>query len=293
MPWIQARLTTTKNQAPLIELLFEELGALSITLGDAEDEPLLEPKPGELPLWQQIQVTGLFEGDTNPDDLRSLVNQALNQESSKSLKLEVLEDQTWERAWMDSFHPMKFGKNLWVCPKGELPDEDGAVIIELDPGLAFGTGTHPTTALCLQWLDRQPLQDKTIIDFGCGSGILSIAALKLGARQVIALDHDPQALQATEANALKNGVLDRLIITDTIDPKNNQYDIILANILAGTLIELEELLASLTKAGGQAALSGILREQASSVSDAYKADFKMLEPEQQEEWILLEGTRQH
>jgi len=291
MSWIQAHLTTQKSQTPLIELLFEELGALSITLGDAEDDPLLEPKPGELPLWQQTRVTGLFEGDTNPDELRSQMNQALNRETCRSLKLEVLEDQAWERAWMDNFHPMKFGQHLWVCPKGELPDEKDAVIIELDPGLAFGTGTHPTTALCLQWLDRQSLAGKTVIDFGCGSGILAIAALKLGADRVIALDHDPQALEATKENARKNGVLERLSVTDTITPEEHQSDIVLANILAGTLIELEQLIATLTKAGGKAALSGILTEQANSVSCAFEADYRMQAPEQQEEWILLEGTR--
>ncbi len=291
MSWIQAHLTTEKSNTPLIELLFESLGALSITLGDAEDDPQLEPKPGELPLWQQTRITGLFAGDTNADDLRSQIDQALKREASSGLQLEVLEDQVWERAWMDNFHPMKFGEHLWVCPNGELPDEADAVIIELDPGLAFGTGTHPTTSLCLQWLDQQALNGKTVIDFGCGSGILAIAALKLGADRVIALDHDPQALEATEDNARKNGVFERLTVARSIDPAQTSTDILLANILAGTLIELEPLLASLTRTGGKAALSGILAEQTESVSQAFNSDFNMLKPVQQQEWILLEGVR--
>jgi len=293
MSWIQAHLTTEKSKAPLIELLLENLGALSITLGDAEDDPQLEPKPGEIPLWRQTRITGLFAGDTNPDHLRSQISQALNKEVCGSLTLEVLEDKVWERVWMDSFHPMKFGQHLWVCPKGELPKEHDAVIIELDPGLAFGTGTHPTTALCLQWLDRQNLKGQTVIDFGCGSGILAIAALKLGANHVIALDHDPQALLATEENARKNGVFEQLTVAKTVSQEQQPADLLLANILAGTLIDLEPLLASLTRSGGKAALSGILTEQAESVSSAFSKDYHMLNPERQQEWILLEGTRKN
>ncbi|MES9884734.1 MAG: 50S ribosomal protein L11 methyltransferase [Sedimenticola sp.] len=291
MPWIQAHLTTGKEQAPLIELLFENLGALSTTLGDAEDEPLLEPKPGESPLWQHTRVTGLFSGDTNLDQLRNSINQALNKDVSQQLELVLLEDQVWERVWMDHFHPISFGQRLWVCPTGETPPDSTATVVELDPGLAFGTGTHPTTALCLQWLDGQLLEGKRVIDFGCGSGILAIAALRLGASAVSALDHDPQALEATTSNAEKNGVSDRLTLLASDEPLPEPADIMLANILAGTLIMLQPQLADLTRPGGMIVLSGILAEQATEVSDSFASAFEMQPPKQLEDWVLLEGRR--
>jgi ribosomal protein L11 methyltransferase len=291
VPWIQAHLTTSKDQAPLIELLFEHLDALSTTLEDAEDEPLLEPKPGELPLWQLTRVTGLFAGDIDSDDLRQRINQTLNRDVTQTLTLEVLEDQAWERAWLDNFHAMSFGQRLWICPQGRHVEQDDAIVVELDPGLAFGTGTHPTTALCLQWLDRTPLEQLELIDFGCGSGILAVAALKLGAQRVYATDHDPQAMQATVANAEKNGVLERLQPRDPADLPGHPVDLVLANILAGTLIELKEQLTRLTRPGGRIILSGILSEQAQMVSDAYAEAFSMQPPRQREEWVLLEGTR--
>nr|WP_305793090.1 50S ribosomal protein L11 methyltransferase [Sedimenticola hydrogenitrophicus] len=291
VPWIQAHLTTSKDQAPLIELLFEHLGALSTTLEDAEDEPLLEPKPGELPLWKLTRVTGLFAGDIDSDELRQRINQTLKRDVTRSLALEVLEDQAWERAWLDNFHAMSFGRRLWICPQGRHVEQDDAIVVELDPGLAFGTGTHPTTALCLQWLDRTPLEGLELIDFGCGSGILAVAALKLGAKRVYATDHDPQAMQATVANAEKNGVLERLQPCDPADLPGHPVDLVLANILAGTLIELKEQLTRLTRPGGRIILSGILSEQAQMVSDAYAEAFSMQPPRQQEEWVLLEGTR--
>ncbi len=291
MPWIQAHLTTDKEQAPLIELLFEELGALSTTLVDAEDEALLEPPPGELPIWQRTRVSGLFEGNLDSDDLRNRINQTLKRDVTRTLTLEVLEDQAWERAWLDDFTAMRFGQRLWICPDGKLPDAPNAVVVELDPGLAFGTGTHPTTALCLGWLDHHPPHDQVVIDFGCGSGILSLAALKLGARQLHAVDHDPQALQATADNAAKNGVADRLQIYPEGTHPSVPADLVMANILAGTLIELQPLMTSLTRPGGRLILSGILEEQAQRVMDAYAQEFSLDPPQQQEEWILLSATR--
>lgn len=291
MSWLQLSLTVSQDQAPLIETLFENMGALSVTFGDAGDEPILEPGLGETPLWQATRVTALFEGTRNPDELRSLVSQNLQRDLSRHLKLETLEDQTWERAWMDAFHPMRFGQRLWVCPTGQQPEQEDAVILELDPGLAFGTGTHPTTALCLEWLDRAELTGKEIIDFGCGSGILAVAALALGAAQVIAVDHDPQALVATESNASKNRVADRLHIQDARQPPEGPCDILLANILAGTLIELEPILADLVSPGGQIILSGILSEQAAEVIACYAEHFQMQAPIEQDDWVLLEGKR--
>lgn len=289
MPWLQLKLTTSQEQAPLIELLFENMGALSITLGDAGDQPILEPGLDEQPLWHETTITALFDGKADSDALCSQINQSLNQDVSRQLEQHWLDDQTWERVWLEYFHPMQFGTRLWVCPDGERPSVEDAVVLELDPGLAFGTGTHPTTALCLSWLDAHDISGKTVIDYGCGSGILAIAALLLGAQSVLAIDHDPQALQATTDNAKKNGVADRLTITLPEDAPNHPADIMLANILAGPLVELAPKLTSLVNPGGEIILSGILQEQAEMVSNAYQAHFTKLSKQTQEDWVLLHG----
>jgi ribosomal protein L11 methyltransferase len=289
MPWLQLKLTATQEQTPLIELLFENMGALSITLGDAGDQPILEPGLDEQPLWHETTITALFDGKADADALCSYINQSLNQDISLQLEQQWLDDQTWERVWLKHFHPMQFGSRLWVCPDGETPDTKGAVVLKLDPGLAFGTGTHPTTALCLGWLDGYEISGKTVVDYGCGSGILAIAALLLGAKSALAIDHDPQALQATADNAEKNGVADRLTITMPEKAPNIQADIILANILAGPLIELAPKLANMVNPGGEIILSGILQEQAERVSHAYQPHFTKLSKRTQEDWVLLHG----
>jgi ribosomal protein L11 methyltransferase len=291
MPWLQLHLTTDREKAPLVELLFENLGALSVTLRDAADEPLLEPAPGESPLWQRTRVTALFPGNADGDLLRGEIARQLIMDVDRDLQLERLEEQVWERAWMDEFHPMRFGQRLWVCPDGRQPQANDAVVVQLDPGLAFGTGTHPTTSLCLQWLDSAGLQDKTLLDFGCGSGILSVAALKLGAARVTAIDHDPQALEATRRNAEKNRVSDRLQVYDNSRLPRDRYDMVLANILAGTLIELEPEIAAHTMRGGSIALSGILIEQTTEVRKAYAGDFQIAPPTVLGDWVLLQGRR--
>lgn len=292
MPWIQAHYTTDKAQAAQIELLFEQLGAVSVTFQDAADEALLEPAPGASPLWQQTRVSGLFSSDTSMAQLRSRIARALPLRQDRQLELDWLQDQAWERTWLNDFHAMRFGRRLWVCPAGKRPPLGADdVVIDLDPGLAFGTGTHQTTALCLEWLDGADIEGKTVIDFGCGSGILAIAALKLGAALALAVDHDPQALQATRENALKNAVLDRLQIADSGHLPALRADLLLANILAGTLIELEPLLAARTRAGGIALLSGLLRDQQQQVSAAYQRDFEMAGAQTRDEWLLLQGRR--
>ncbi len=289
MPWLQLKLTATQEQSPLIELLFENMGALSITLGDAGDQPILEPGLDEQPLWHETTITALFDGEADADALCSHINQSLNQDISLQLEQQWLDDQTWERVWLEHFHPMQFGSRLWVCPDGETPDIKGAVVLKLDPGLAFGTGTHPTTALCLSWLDGYEISGKTVIDYGCGSGILAVAALLLGAKSVLAIDHDPQALQATTDNAEKNGVADRLTITLPEKAPDIQADIMLANILAGPLIELATKLANMVNPGGEIILSGILQEQAERVSRAYQPHFTKLSKQTREDWVLLHG----
>jgi ribosomal protein L11 methyltransferase len=289
--WLQFHLTVDKSQADLAALMFEKLGAVAVTLGDAGDEPMFEPAPGELPLWQATRVTGLFSGDSDVDALRGAFNQALSADVSRNLRLERLDDQDWERAWLDSFRPMRFGKRLWICPGGQAVDQADAIVVDLDPGLAFGTGTHPTTALCLEWLDGESLAGKQVIDFGCGSGILAIAALKLGAAGVVAIDHDPQALVATRDNAARNGVAERIVVHHSSAPPPAAADIVIANILANVLVELNDLLGGRVKPGGRLVMSGILKGQADDVIRAYANRFAFQPRRQREDWVLLDGQR--
>ena len=294
MPWIQAHLIVTKEQADIAELVFEKLGAVSITLGDAQDEPVLETLPDEIRLWSLVKVTALFEfSDHISDEIRQGINHAFKQDISRQLEIEVLQDQDWERTWLEYFKPMKFGSRLWICPTGQSVNEENAVIIDLDPGLAFGTGTHPTTALCLEWLDSNELTNKTLVDYGCGSGILAIAALKLGAAQAFGIDYDPQALKASRDNAIKNDTLDKLTLLDTSTQPPLKTDILMANILAGVLIELSDSLSTLVAANGQIVLSGILSDQADEVITAYKDTFMFKPAVERDGWVRLEGTRIH
>jgi len=291
MSWLQLHLTVDKARAPLIELLFERLGAVAVTLGDAGDEPMLEPAPGETPLWQATRVSGLFEGATDPDGLRSAINQALAADVSRSLILEHVKDRDWERAWMDRFRPMRFGRRLWIRPSGSEIDQPDAVVVDLDPGLAFGTGTHPTTALCLAWLDAHDIVDKEVIDFGCGSGVLAIAALKLGARRAVAVDHDPQAVLATRDNAARNGVDDRIEVVHSAEFVPRPVDLVLANILANILIGLAPQIGGLVRPGGRLVMSGILQGQADEVIQAYAERVDFAPRQQTDDWVLLHGIR--
>ncbi|MCG6966773.1 MAG: 50S ribosomal protein L11 methyltransferase [Chromatiaceae bacterium] len=293
MPWLQLHLTVDKSRAALIELLLEDLGAVAVSLDDAGDEPMLEPGPGETPLWQATRVSGLFDGATDADMLRSAINQALSADVSRSLSVDRLQDQDWERAWMDQFKPMRFGRRLWIRPSGSEIGQPDAVIVDLDPGLAFGTGTHPTTALCLDWLDAHDLVDKTLIDFGCGSGVLAIAALKLGARHAIAVDHDPQAVLATRDNAARNRVGDRISVLHSSEFASRPVDLVIANILANVLIGLSKQIAALVRPGGELVMSGILSAQADDVLRAYaqQIDFASASAQAREDWVLLHGRR--
>jgi ribosomal protein L11 methyltransferase len=293
MSWLQLSIDTSETQAPLLELVFENLGALSVTLGDAGDQPLMEPPPDSQQLWQQTRVTALFEGDRDLKTLRDALSEVLDGDLMQSLHWERIEDRLWERVWLEYFKPISFGKRLWICPQGQSINQTDAVIIRLDPGLAFGTGSHPTTALCLSWLDGLDLQDKTLVDYGCGSGILAIAALKLGARSALAIDHDPQALEASRDNALKNGVAERLHICLPDETPAIQADILVANILAGPLMNLAPTLIDLLKPAGHFALSGILTEQEEEVAARYRSFAKLQPSRQQEGWVLIPGTRRH
>ncbi|MEW8028304.1 MAG: 50S ribosomal protein L11 methyltransferase [Candidatus Thiodiazotropha sp.] len=288
--WLQLSIDCSETEAPLLELVFADLGALSVTLGDAGDQPLLETPPESTQLWQHTRVTALFEEDRQPLKLRTALAAILDPELVGRLRWERIEDRIWERVWLEHFKPMSFGRRLWVCPAGESIDQRNTVVIKLDPGLAFGTGTHPTTALCLEWLDAQDLKGRRIIDYGCGSGILAIAALKLGASSAVALDHDRQALIASRDNAQKNGVSDRLITCLPDEMPNGQFDLLVANILAAPLIQLAPDFARLVRPGGRFALSGILVEQESEVAPAYQAFAALEAPKRQQEWLLLSGA---
>lgn len=289
--WIQIKLRTTNQSADTIAELLEQLGALAVSYTDAEDSPILEPKPGERRLWPNTEVTGLLEQGTDPKPILAVLKQLLGDHIP--MVATTLEDKNWIRAWMDQFKPLKFGQHLWICPSWLSVDEKDSVVVMLDPGLAFGTGTHPTTSLCLSYLDSLDLKDKDILDYGCGSGILAIAALKLGAKSATGVDIDEQALIASKENAQRNGVEDKLQLVMGTDKKLDlpQFPVTVANILAGPLAELEPIIASLTQSGGKLALSGILTEQADSVIEAYSKDFVMNKVKDLDGWALLTGTK--
>ncbi|WP_321348372.1 50S ribosomal protein L11 methyltransferase [Halopseudomonas oceani] len=291
MSWLQLRLAITPEQAPTLEDQLLELGAVSVTFMDAEDQPIFEPDLGTTPLWSNTHLLALFEADTDPDALLQHLR-LLCQATLPPHELEKIEDQDWERSWMDNFHPMRFGERLWIVPSWHAAPEPNAVNLLLDPGLAFGTGTHPTTALCLQWLDAQQLQGKTLIDFGCGSGILAIAGLLLGAEHAVGTDIDIQALEASRDNARRNQIADERF--DLYLPEqmpDAPADVLVANILAGPLVSLAPRLASLVKPGGLLALSGILAEQTDEILEAYNNDFELDPVANQDGWIRVSGRR--
>lgn len=292
MSWLQLQLCTDRENSEALEDALLAAGACSVTLQDGADQPLFEPPPGATPLWDDIRLMGLFTADHNPQDIIDAVQTAFGAELP-SHRIEILEDKDWIREWMDSYQPMRFGTRLWICPSWRTPPEPGAVNLMLDPGLAFGTGTHPTTSLCLTWLDGLDLAGKTVIDFGCGSGILGIAALLLGAAKVIAIDNDQQALTATRDNAQRNGLRDdqiQALLPEQI-PADISADVVIANILAAPLISLASHLHGQLRAGGDIALSGILAEQADAVRAAYEPAIQWQSQLQQEDWIRLAGRK--
>lgn len=290
MAWLQLHFPIGKANAERLEAALEQAGAEAITLTDGADDPLFEPPLGATPLWHDTIVTALFAADRALDPLLD----SLRRETALPLldfKAEQLQDQPWERAWMDNFKPMQFGHRLWVVPTTFTPPDPNAVNLILDPGLAFGTGTHETTSLCLEWLDQATLADKALIDFGCGSGILAIAGLLCGARHATGCDLDPQALLASHDNAKLNGVAERLDLFLPAAMPNRPADVVLANILAAPLMALAEQLAALTLPNGQIVLSGILVNQAEAVRAVYARWFHMDAPLQKGDWIRLTGTR--
>ena len=296
MPWVQITLSSSPENSEFLEDMLLLCGAGAVSMLDGADQPVFEPIKGTTPLWQDTQVMGLFEADTDADALLDYLGNGWKATFANApfpnYKLEILEDKDWERQWIDRFEPLKFGSRLWVCPSWKPVPDPMAVNLMLDPGLAFGTGSHPTTALCLQWIAEQDWQGKTVIDYGCGSGILAIGAMLMGAKRVLGVDNDTQALTATKDNAQRNGIAAQAI--PVFLPENTPkeaVDVMLANILAGPLIDMAAHLAELTKARGLITLSGILEHQADAVVEAYSPWFDMHTVVSKDEWVRIDGIK--
>ncbi|MCK5901923.1 MAG: 50S ribosomal protein L11 methyltransferase [Cocleimonas sp.] len=290
--WQHLHCHCLKSSQETISHYFETENALSITWQDAGNTPILEPLPGETPFWDKLVITALFNSDADLSDVLATLEKNRSQWRIQNIQTERLEDKVWERAWMEDFHPMQFGENLWIYPSSyELPDDDSTKI-RLDPGLAFGTGTHPTTALCLEWLDAHPPHGLSVIDYGCGSGLLAIAAVKLGAQQVLATDIDEQALISTQDNRHKNKLSEESITTYFPDqlPKK-PVDLLIANILSGPLVELSTTFSQLIKAGGSLILSGIIEQQTDTIIAAYQTHFEDISIAKKEDWIRITARR--
>jgi ribosomal protein L11 methyltransferase len=281
---------TVRGQAQSTEDALFAAGAVAVTLQDAADSPVLEPGPGETPLWPSLRAVGLFDGATNRQAALQSVATTLGLDPRR-IEVREIADRPWEREWLRDFHPMRFGRRLWICPGGQRVDEPEAVLLELDPGLAFGTGTHPTTALCLEWLDAAHLPGSSVLDYGCGSGILALAALRLGARHATAVDNDPQALLATHENAARNGLAGRIDVLPPAELPDTPCDIVLANILAGPLIELAPCIAARALPGATVVLAGLLDEQAEAVAAAYRPWFDIGVWARRAGWTALSGSR--
>ena len=299
MKWLQIHITVDQAQVDFTETLLSSLGAVSVTLDDAENQDLLEPLPGETPLWNKVIVTGIYAQEEGEEiDVNALTTFITTQMPEAPLRHEFIEDQEWERTWMDAYEPIQIGEKFWIVPEWMEAPEADAVNIKLDPGLAFGTGNHASTFLCLQWLGQTDVKDKIVIDYGCGSGILGVAALLLGAKKVYATDIDPQAVLATQQNAELNGVLGNLFV-GLPDEFNEEFkaqkaDVFVANILAGPLMALAPEFATLVKSEGEFALAGILEEQVADVSSVYSEFFDILQVEKREEhWCRISGKRQN
>jgi ribosomal protein L11 methyltransferase len=293
MAWLQLRLDARRSDVAELEELLLVNGAVAVTLEDNANQPLLEPGVGETPLWNEIRLTGLYPVDTDMKCVLRDIPDRLLQQANK--RVEILEDKDWEREWMQHYRPMQFGRRLWVCPSWLEPPEPDAVNLLLDPGLAFGTGTHPTTALCLGQLDSMPLAGQTIVDYGCGSGILAVAALKLGAVMALGVDNDPQALAASRDNATRNNIAPEsfpVAFPGQLERRawGRRADVVIANILAGPLIDLSETLLHFLKPGGTLLLSGLLQNQAATLCTHYADRLPLRIVGERDGWVCLRGN---
>ena len=292
MPWWELTVECDQQELEQVEETLLQLGAISITVTDAQDEPIYEPLPGETPLWSQSRISALFEQTLALQELNDQLISHLPTHLAATLETRELQDEVWERSFLERYQPMQFGDKLWICPSWlEPPDPDACNII-LDPGLAFGTGSHPTTALCLEFLDQHPPRDRSVLDYGCGSGILAIAAFKLGASRVSCIDIDPQALTATADNARRNGIDPELLHIALPDQQlSAPVDYLMANILSGPLLELEPKFADLILPAGQLLLSGILTEQKQQIIEAYQQHFILDAVKIRDDWCQVSGIR--
>lgn len=306
MPFLELTLPCRQPQQPRYERALEDVGALSVTLQDAhrdaaDEQAIFEPGVGELPLWDELQLTALFPGDADALLLLAALDAFDPGLDWSRARIRSVDDQDWERAWMDTFAPMRFGARTWIVPSGQaLPegaDAPDAAVVRLDPGLAFGSGTHATTALCLEWLDALAqggaLRGAGVLDFGCGSGILALAALKLGAAQAVGIDNDPQAIVATVDNAARNGEQARITVYPPGDAPGGMYPVVVANILASALDVLANTLAARTAPDGRIALSGILAGQEDALLRRYAPWFDELHATHREDWVRIDGRRNH
>ena len=300
MPWLELTLPCTEAEEARYQTALEDVGALSVTLTDAnaeapDEQAIFEPGVGETPLWREMTLTALFPVDAAPERILAALDAFDPELDLHGAVFREVQDQDWERAWMDQFRPMRFGRRTFIVPWNQaLPPEaqaQDAAVVRLDPGLAFGTGTHPTTALCLEWLDGLELAGARVLDFGCGSGILAIAALALGAREAVGVDNDPQALTATRDNAERNRVADRLTVHLPEDEPAHTYPVAVANILASALDALAPRLAARVAPGGRIALSGILAGQDEALLARYREWFDDLRVATREDWVRIEGVR--
>lgn len=294
MDWQQFIMDLDHLDPDAVEAVLLRNGACSVSLSDAGSVPVLEPAPGETPLWEETRITALFAAGADFGRLTADLAASLGLDRLPPHRVEALAECDWEREWLKDFGPMRFGRRLWVCP-GESSAPEGAAVVRLDPGLAFGTGTHPTTALCLEWLDERNLAGRTVLDYGCGSGILAIAALKLGCRAAAGMDIDPQALTATRLNARRNGVDHRLTVLFGDREIDGRFDVVVANILAGPLVELAESVITRLSSGGELALSGILCGQVDKIRAAYGPwiafDAPAFRSQGDQRWARLSGKR--
>jgi len=293
MHWNQISFEVKKQQADLVSEILMSLGSVSISYSDSQDNAIFEPPVGETPLWESVQVKALFESEVDINLVSDTLVESCNIKIIVSLKVE---DKIWEEECQKDFPLMQFGKNLWVCPswdsKNVYPGD--AIVINMDPGLAFGTGTHQTTSLCLEFLDENPPKSLDVIDFGCGTGILAIAAAKLGAKRVLAIDNDPQAVTASKENAEKNNCAD--VIKTFHSAEMNEYekcDLLMANILAKPLVELQTLFSEIVKPNGAIFLSGILEHQVENIFDCYSKNFNNFKNTNKNEWYRISASRKN
>jgi ribosomal protein L11 methyltransferase len=291
MSWLELSVRVSRQNAPLVEKLLQNEPVLALTLTDDADDPVLEPGVGETPLWPTVCVTALFRGDTAVEPLARMLSLVPGVDRPQQVSFHKFEDQQWERVWLDQFKPMQFGSGLWIVPGDQPAPSVATDILRLDPGLAFGTGTHPTTRLCLQWMDEHDFAGQKVVDYGCGSGVLGIVAAIKGAVEVICVDNDPQALLASSDNASRNDVQKNIQVVLPEHFETRPVDVVLANILAGPLIDLAPVLLASLRPGGILVLSGILDGQADEVIEGYQAHIEQLTITTDDGWVRLVGNK--